>query len=223
MIDSKKKELVLKYQPHIYMDKRDPFPIRYIGCTVATSPIDSASWMGLRLDPRSEQAAAIIEYAVYFDYDIQHLYDLEHIWVIVGEDGKLQDCWCSFHGMRLRAAGLSSFKMEGTHPVIYTQPGKHAMLPDPELFELHTQYHTACNKKAGGGLLIPSMLADKMKTDETRNKKVKQYIRSHFTFEPSLEFVRHSLDADQFISCQELLDKIPQLVETQLKIIEQTP
>ena len=214
------KEWILKYQPHIYMDRKEPFPIRYIGCTFFTEPGESASWPGLKLDPHAEDAAAIIEYAIYYDYDIQHLYDLEHIWVAIGADGKVQNCWCSFHGMRLRAAGLSSFNVDGTHPVMYAQPGKHAMLPDPELFELHPQFHTACNKDAGGGLLIPPMLNGRMVTDEIRDAKVSRYICSHFFFEPALEFERHILDDTQFISWPELLDKIPELVDAQLKIIE---
>lgn len=214
------KELVLRYQPHIYADKKEPFPIRYIGCSVFTEPGESPSWRGLNIDPRGENAAVIIEYAVYYDYDIQHLYDLEHIWVAVGADGTVQDCWCSFHGMRLRAAGISSFRLNGTHPVIYAQPGKHAMLPHPELFELHPQFHTACGKNAGGGLLIPPMLAGKMVTDEVRDAKVKEYICSHFAFEPSLDFEPHPVEDSQFISWPELLDRIPELMETQLKIIE---
>ena len=214
------KELVLRYQPHIYADTKEPFPIRYIGCSVFTEPGESPSWRGLNIDPRGENAAVIIEYAVYYDYDIQHLYDLEHIWVAVGADGTVQDCWCSFHGMRLRAAGISSFRLNGTHPVMYAQPGKHAMLPHPELFELHPQFHTACGKNAGGGLLIPPMLAGKMVTDEVRDAKVKEYICSHFAFEPSLVFEPHPVEDSQFISWPELLDRIPKLVETQLKIIE---
>lgn len=219
-MDHKLKELALRYQPHIYMDKAEPFPIRYIGCTVVTTSYESESWIGLKLDPQAENSALIIEYAIYYDYDIQHLYDLEHIWVAVGADGNVRDCWCSFHGMRLRAAGLSSFQLNGNHPVMYAQPGKHAMLPSPELFELHPQFHTACNKDAGGGLLVPSMLAGKMVTDEVRDAKVNRYIRSHFVFEPTLVFERHMVEDSQLISWQELLDKIPELVDAQLKIIE---
>lgn len=212
--------MILKYQPHIYMDKQEPFPIRFIGCTVFTEPGESESWIGLKIDPQAEKSDVIIEYAIYYDYDIQHMYDLEHIWVAVRADGMVQDCWCSFHGMRLRAAGLSVFKLDGTHPVMYAQPGKHAMLPSPDLFELHPQFHTACNKDAGGGLLIPPMLSGMMFTDEVRDEQVNRYIRSKFIFQPALEFERHILDDSQFISWPELLNKIPELVDAQLKIIE---
>lgn len=220
MIDAEKREMILRYAPHIYKDKKEPFPIRLIGCTVFTEPGLSESFPGLELDPQNFGAAAIIEYAIYYDYDIQHLYDLEHIWVAVGVDNQVVDCWCSFHGMRLRAAGILTFRVEDTHPVLYAQPGKHAMLPAPELFELHPQFHTACNRDAGGGLLVPPMLTGKMFTDETRDERVNRYICSHFTFEPTLEFEQELLSDSQFVTLPELMDSIPKLVAEQLRIIE---
>lgn len=220
MMNMEQREIVLRYQPHIYRDKVEPFPIRFVGCTVFTGPEQSQSFPGLELNPQAVGAAAIIEYAIYYDYDIQHLYDLEHIWVAVGADGQVVDCWCSFHGMRLRAAGLAVFRVEGTHPVLFAQPGKHAMLPAPELFELHPQFHTACNQDAGGGLLIPPMLTGKLITDAARDERINRYICSHFTFKPALKFERETLSDSQFLSLQELLEKIPELVEAQLQIIE---
>lgn len=213
--------LVLHYQPHIYLDRLDPFPIRWIGYTVFTQKGLSSSWPGLTLDPQASGAAAIIEYAVYFDYDIQHLYELEHIWVAVGKDGAVADCWCSFHGMQLRAAGLSAFRLEGTHPVLFAQPGKHAMLPSPELFELHPQFHTACMENAGGGLLIPPMLAGRMQTSPEQDAQIRQYIRQHFAFIPSMDFRLQDLDDRQFIPWPELLEKIPRMVQAQLDLIQQ--
>lgn len=212
--------LVLDYQPHIYLDRLEPFPIRWIGYTVFTQKGLSSSWPGLSLDPQASGAAAIIEYAIYFDYDIQHLYDLEHIWVAVGRDGAVTDCWCSFHGMQLRAAGLSCFRLEGTHPVLYAQPGKHAMLPAPELFELHPQFHTACTENAGGGLLIPPMLAGRMETNPLQDAKIRQYIRQNFAFTPSLDFRLQVPDSRWFIPWPELLEKIPGMVATQLALIQ---
>lgn len=219
-MDEKQWKMILRYAPHIYKDKKEPFPIRLIGCTIFTEPGKSESFPKWAPDPRQAGAAAIIEYAIYYDYDIQHLYDLEHIWVAVGEDGAVVDCWCSFHGMRLRAAGMTAFRVEDTHPVLYAQPGKHAMLPAPELFELHPQFHTACNQDAGGGLLIPDMLAGELVTDGERDQRIDRYIRSNFLFEPTLEFEQESLQVCQFVTLQQLLEQIPKLVRSQLQIIE---
>lgn len=220
MMDQKERELVLKYQPHIYKDKAEPFPVRYVGCSIFSEEGMSESFPELKIHPQELDAAMVIEYAIYYDYDIQHLYDLEHIWVAVGEDGQVMDCWCSFHGMRLRAAGLSVFQVEGTHSVLYEQPGKHAMLPHPDLFELHPQFHTACNQDAGGGLLIPPMLIGKMHTDEVQDDMICRYICENFTFEPTFEFEREVLAEEQFVSLEELLEKIPKLVKEQVLLIE---
>lgn len=215
-------DLVLRYQPHIYKDKNEPFPIRYIGCTVFTEPGLSQSFRNLALDPASIGAAVIIEYAIYYDYDIQHLYDLEHVWVAVDTDGSVCDCWFSFHGMRLRAAGLPTFRVEGTHPVLFAQPGKHALMPTPELFELHPQFHTACGQDAGGGLLIPPFLESRLSTNPKLDDQINQYIRAHFLFAPSLEFGLESVAPDQFLPWSGLLQKIPELIDAQLETIAPT-
>lgn len=219
MLNESHRQLVLKYQPRILMDQADPFPVRLIGCTVFSEPGMSPSFRNLRLDPQAVGAKWIVEYALYFDYDIQHLYDLEHIWVAIGEDGAVTDCQCSYHGMRMHASGLSCFRVEGTHPVLYCQPGKHAFLPEPELFHLHCQFHTCCRETAGGGLLIPEMLRDKMETDEARDTAIRSYIRENFTFHLTESYIPQTLEEDIFVSWPELKEAIPQLVQTQLEII----
>ncbi len=218
-MDEQVRALILRYQPYIYKDKLDPFPIRFVGCTVFSERTHSESFPKWVVDPAEEGAKWIIEYAVYYDYDIQHMYDLEHIWVAVDEKEKVIDCWGSFHGMRLRAAGTRFFKMEGTHPILYAQPGKHAMLPDPELFELHPRFHMACTTEAGGGILLPALLGGAVESNNELDAKVAEYIRAHFAFQPSLEFVHEQLRPEQFISWPELLKKIPELISKQVQMI----
>lgn len=219
-MDKQLRELMLRYQPYIYKDKREPFPIRFIGCTVFSKRTQSASFPKWVVDPAKENAAMIIEYAIYYDYDIQHLYDLEHIWVGINEAGDVIDCWCSFHGMRLRAAGVSMFRMDGNHPVLYSQPGKHAMLPQPELFELHPDFRDSCMSRAGGGILLPALLNGAVETNARLDAEVAAYIRANFTFEPSMEFIREVPTPEQFISWPELLERIPKLIAEQVCVIK---
>lgn len=219
-MDSAIKELVLKYRPRIFKNEKDPFPIRYIGCTVFRERKQSASFPKWVVDPAAHNAELIIEYAIYYDYDIQHLYDLEHIWVGVGSDGAVKDCWCSFHGMRLRAAGVPFFKVQEHRPILYSQPGKHAMLPSAELFGLHPQFESSCSELAGGGLLIPSMLEGKVRTNATLDREIYRYIRHKFSFVPSHTYTEEQIGDEQYISWEELLDKIPELIEVQLRIIK---
>ncbi len=219
-MDEQQRDLILRCRPHIYRDREDPFPVRAVGCTVFTHRQRSESFPKWVADPAEARAKAIIEYAVYFDYDIQHLYDLEHIWVAVDSQEQVTDCWCSFHGMRLRAAGVPSFRMEGNHPVLYCQPGKHAMLPSPELFGLHPDLHRACSEASGGGLLVPAMFADALETNDLLDARICSYIRSRFSFTPSMCFRQEPLAAEQFISWSQMRRAIPKWVREQLDLME---
>ena len=65
-------ELVLRYQPYIYRDSKEPFSIRFVGCTIFTEKVRSESFPKWGVDPAAAGAQAIIEYAIDYDYDIQH-------------------------------------------------------------------------------------------------------------------------------------------------------
>jgi hypothetical protein len=81
----------------------------------------------IEIDP--VKIAFAIEYAVYFDYDIQHLYDLEHIWIYVGHDGRIADAEASFHGKYLKAMALDrNAAPDGMHIEFFLPAGK-ACLP----------------------------------------------------------------------------------------------
>lgn len=210
------RELALRFQPHIYRDKRDPFPVRHIGYTVFREKGSSQSFRNLVLDPAEYGAVFVIEYAVYYDYDIQHMYDLEHAWTAVRTDGSLAGCWGTFHGMRLRADRLASFRTEEGCPVLFAEPGKHALLPDPALFSLHDQFPDCCGTKAGGGLLVPDMLRGRMATDAAQDEWIRRYMRERYVFTPAMEFEREDVAEERFLPWPELMARIPELVRAEL-------
>ena len=91
------RELALAYAPIIHFDEAETIPLRAVGYTIAHNTMRSDSF------PKRELtvpigASCVIEYAYYWDYDIQHMYDLEHIWIMVGEKGEVMDAEGSFHG-----------------------------------------------------------------------------------------------------------------------------
>ena len=195
-------DLAALYEPRIYHDLREPFPIRFLGYTVFREGGASSSFRDLELVP-SDRGGWIVEYAVYYDYDIQHMYDLEHIWVEAGAGGQVTGCWGSFHGKR-------------THPVLYAEPGKHAFLPDPALFTLHDQFPACCREKAGGGLLIPGMLADRMETSPETDDMIRGYIREHYAFTPAGQYEPETLRPEQLIPWERLREEIPALVRSEI-------
>ena len=79
--------LALSQAPTIRFDAREPFTPAAVGYTVFRESGRSPSFpREIRL---GAGVAAVVEYAVWWDWDIQHLYELEHIWVYLSADGEL--------------------------------------------------------------------------------------------------------------------------------------
>lgn len=102
MLNDEDRRLAMKYAPRLLFDQNEPFfPVR-LGITVMRQEEESPSFRR-RLAVNHPDVLAVVEYAIYYDYDIQHLYDLEHVWVYIGRDGEVVDAEASFHGKFLKA------------------------------------------------------------------------------------------------------------------------
>lgn len=176
-------ELIKRHLPVLYMDKKEPFSVIYIGYTVFDHKMSSDSSDRL-IDPAEKHAAVCIEYAFYYDYDIQHLYDLEHLWIYLDEAEKVCGCECSFHGMYLNAMLPGTDILHGKNRVhMYVQPGKHAFLPRPELFHLFPDFQEACAQKAGkDGILTPSLFRECRSIPGKKTGKWSDFSENDFRF-----------------------------------------
>lgn len=205
------RELALRYLPHFYQDEADPFPIVKIGYSVLRKGGKSPTF-SRNIEILSE-TAAVIEYAVYFDFDIQHLYDLEHVWIYIDAQGRVIDAEASSHGHFLNCFRLRRHIEDQTHLPVYYQPGKHAMSPLPEMFLLFTDYYLACDELAGlDGLLITSLFKGHIYKDEATDIKVRDYIRRNYRFRPSGDYITSEVNQTDVITAQELLRWIPQRI-----------
>ena len=63
-MDPQNRALFARYQPRIWHDRKEPFPILRMGCSLFREPGQSASFPGLQLDPQAEGADMLLEYAV---------------------------------------------------------------------------------------------------------------------------------------------------------------
>lgn len=184
--------LAKAFVPHLRYDRVEPFPLIGIGYTLFEEKGKSPSSRRI-IEPLLGGKA--IEYAFYYDFDIQHLYDLEHAFVYLDRDGKLAGVESSFHGKFLNAMIDGVTEYEGDHPVLYVQPGKHALLPAPEYFQLVIDRDTACGQEAGeAGFLIASMFEDRLYTNAEIDQKTGEYIRRNYAFRPTWEFTAESPD-----------------------------
>ena len=92
-----------EYKPYLFFDILEPFPVKAVGYTVFRKTSGSKSFPKRSIDWDTKVCAFVIEYAIFFDYDIEHLYDLEHVWVMVDYNGQVIDAEASFHGKYLKA------------------------------------------------------------------------------------------------------------------------
>lgn len=215
-------ELALRYAPIVHFDKKETIPLRAVGYTIARQTIRSVSFPKREIHV-PDKAAFVIEYAYYWDYDIGHGYDLEHIWVTIGHDGKLIDSEGSFHGwfFKLYVPELSIAK-----PVIDErvqadcQPGKHAFLPNGEIFRLIPNWFECCNTYAGGPILIGNPFSaahslsgkDIFTPTKEEDERCARYLKEHYAFAPTLEFTQDAPDNVLYMPWKELFNSIPQWI-----------
>lgn len=199
-------ELAAFYVPRLRYDRAEPFSPEGIGYTVYRQSADSPS-CSRRIEP--PEGGVAIEYAFYYDFDIQHLYDLEHVFVYLDGQGHVTGVEGSFHGKFLNSMIEGVLEFDGLHPILYVQPGKHAFMPAPEYFKLVLDRDVSCGEKAGiGGFLVMPMFEGRLHTDEGLDRKIETFIREKYAFAPTWEFRQGSPDGR---AEEELLMPYPKL------------
>ncbi len=181
--------LALRHAPIIQFDAHEPFFPSVVGYTVFRRAAPSPSF------PRDiqlgDRAAFVIEYAIWWDWDIQHLYELEHVWVYVDEGGAVVDVEASWHGkynQMLEAEG--QLRLHGGRPLLYSEPGKHAFAPSPDwLLQRKGKTIASCGINAGKmGVHVTPLFAgiiDQRKP--LQNRLVHTWLERR-QFEPSYDF-----------------------------------
>ena len=138
-------QLALKYAPIVHYDVDETIPLKKVGYTIFREEMRSDSFPKRTVKP--EDGGFVIEYALFWDYDIQHMYDLEHLWVWVNEDGYVIKAEGSFHGKYLTLwepdMDFAQAPIDGRVHA-FCQPGKHAFLPDGQLFRLIPGWFEPC-------------------------------------------------------------------------------
>jgi len=200
-------DLARRHAPVVWFDEREPFPPLLVGYSVLRGSGPSPSFdgylsfapeiggvAGFTAGKRLEGVAAVIEYALWTDWDIQHLYELEHVWSYVSEDGRLLYAEVSWHGGSGPLLQDGRLSMEGERPVAYAQPGKHAMAPDPGVFNAYDIRRRENARPAGplagkDGLLIGGPIAGRLEKTPRRDALANGFLRRH-AFEPSFRFTK---------------------------------
>ena len=142
-------QLALRYAPLIRFDASEPFLPSVVGYTVFRKNQASASFpRDIRL---SDNVDFVVEFAIWWDWDIQHLYDLEHIWAYVDSEGNLVDAEASWHGGNNQMLDEDNqLPLRDGRLELYSEPGKHAFAPSAGwLIERKAKTQASCGAHAG--------------------------------------------------------------------------
>jgi hypothetical protein len=215
--------LAVRYAPRILFDQNEPFLPLVVGYTIFRADGYSPSFPRcIGLTPVSRQPSAFaIEYAIWWDWDITHLYELEHVWTFVGAGGDVVHGEASWHG---DFKGLGQWQddgrtqlYDGTHPVAYAQPGKHAFTADVRTFHMIASHvRERCSVSAGAaGLLVTDIFKDALSPFKTPDSDalVQAYLEV-CAFEPAFEWNKvFQVNVDHLVPWYVLEEWIPQRVE----------
>jgi len=136
------------------------------------------------------------------------LYELEHVWVFLDADGTVVAVEASWHGMFGPAEIDGKPPLEGTHPVLLAQPGKHAMAATPEPFaEIREWAEQATGRDAGKeGVLDNGLFRGKLHKTPENDARVMAYLKPR-AFTPAWNFTK------RFPVTREMLLPWPALAE----------
>jgi hypothetical protein len=228
----RERNLAAKYSPLIYFDRNEPFLPLLVGYTIFRSDAESPSFprrieLTGQAHPRAKLA---IEYAIWWDWDIQHLYELEHTWTYVGEDSQVVLAEASWHGGFNRAV-LDNGRVRlargagGCHPVVYSEPGKHAFAPIPQIIVNKRKAKTleSCGPNAGkGGLWVTPLFEGIL--DLRKNAKTDALVTAYLkkqAFKPAFAWDKKFLvTKDSLIPWATLFEWIPLRIDWWLAQLE---
>lgn len=215
-------ELAVRHAPQLMLDRQEPYRPLAFGYSVFRAAGQSPS-SAFFIEPG---AATVIEYAIYYDWDIGHLYDLEHVWVHVGEDGAVTKVEASAHGGRnLMDAGGGGAEMLGPRPVVYVEAGKHAHWAAPEQMDRMARWmlKMACGPLAGiDGVLVSTPLGEAgAYTASPRDHRLARLKMQAEAFEPAYAYEALAT-LPRLMPWPELAALIPQRIRAELAGLEES-
>jgi hypothetical protein len=209
--------------PILWLDEREPFRPQVAGVTVARTSMPSASFSR---DLAPPDGGFIIEYALWWDWDINHLYELEHIWVS-GTNSDGGPLVTIVEGSSHGSYRILDTECRGTHPVVYCEPGKHAFFIPESVASLNPPILTLlCHDWAGCGGLIGRTVAPgsiPLRYDPANRRIARRWLQ-RFAFTPSFQFTREvTMETLPLHTWQSVAAWIPDRMRALLETAEQMP
>jgi hypothetical protein len=180
-------------------------------------PVQIKLWNGWQ----ARKAKMVIEYAVLYDSDINHIYDLEHIWVYLDEKFRIMGVKGTRHAMHVtQYATPEQIKFVQGHPVLYAAPGKHSYYQHPSLMEKGL-YTRECRRGAGRVMDVQYFSTEmwrKLLPYYPGKAAIKKAFQSKFVFTPSYSFSNAiHLTRSMMVPWDELEKEVPDRIKVFLQ------
>ncbi|MHA6691951.1 HAD family hydrolase [Devosia sp. A449] len=215
--------LARRLAPVLRFCDNEPFLPSRVGVSVLTAAGQSpSSALDIAFEPG---VAKVIEYAIWWDWDIQHLYELEHIWLKLDADDAVIAVEASAHGGKFAMRGNDgALPVEAGRVTLVSTPGKHAFTATVDEQRQGADLTTmSCQELAGrGGILINAMFHDALvAVTPEDHRAVKRYLQAR-AFLPTFNFGQTFDLADaQFSDWTALAAWIPGQVKSVLAQVRQ--
>lgn len=215
--------LAMRHAPRIRFDALEPFMPSVVGYTIFRHDASSPSFPRAMSLPAT--AACAIEYAIWWDWDIQHLYELEHIWLYLDAQERLVAAEASWHGdYHPMQDDKTSPPVEAGKLTLHSEPGKHAFAPKAQWLLDRAQGTTrSCTTRSGRmGVHVTPLFEGIIHDRFPVNDRVVQTYLERQAFTPSFEFTRvFDLGAAVFVPWENLAAWIPSRVTWWVKHLHQ--
>jgi glycerophosphoryl diester phosphodiesterase len=198
----------------LQFDAREPFLPTAVGYTVFRESAPSPSFPRRieLVEAEHSPAALAIEYAIWWDWDIQHLYELEHAWVYLDAQGQVVRAEASWHGGYHNMAVQGRLPLSGERLTLLAEPGKHAFAPVRDWLETRLPItQKSCRRSAGrGGVWITPLFKGIIKAKTPQADRLVHTHLANYAFTPSMEFSQvYPVTAEVLVPWPALFEWIP--------------
>lgn len=223
------RDLAAGYTPIIQFDIREPFLPLAVGYTIFRESGPSPSFPRFieLTQAGAPQARIAIEYAIWWDWEIEHLYELEHVWVYLDKDkdGQVVRAEASWHGSYYNMAVEGRLPLTDNRLTIFSESGKHAFAPTPDWLEARRPItHRSCTRHAGtGGVWVTSLFEELIDVKTPQADRLVHTYLERYAFEPSLEFTQsYQISSEMLVPWTALFDWIPRRVAWWVNELDRT-
>jgi hypothetical protein len=177
--------------------------------------------MTIRDGLKITHAARVLEYALYYYTDIQHVYEMEHCWMYLDGNDQLIGAKGTRHGVYMTLyPNAKSIKYHKEHPILYVSPGKHEMGSDVSMFNFQI-LDAACSIGAGRVGVYRFYFAPREELLPIAKLKIRkkidklyiiQQFQKKYAFHPALHWKKCRIMTPYLAPWEVLAKKVPQYV-----------